>query len=114
MPGEGGQSGGADPAGPALRVPAPVPVARHSIQRTLTFQVTGDRLGREIVRALLALFALGLVVTTVVLAYEATQGGHWSNAKDWLQAVLPAETGILGSVLGFYFGSHQSERRSGQ
>lgn len=96
--------------GGGIRVPEPGPISRQRVQRKLTFQVTGDRLGREIVRALLALAALGLVFTTVILAYDATQGHSWSSAKEWLQVVLPAETGILGSVLGFYFGSHQAER----
>jgi hypothetical protein len=82
------------------------------VQEKLAFQVTGERLGREIVRALLALLALALVFMTVFLAYRASQGDRWPSAREWLQAVLPAETGILGSVLGFYFGAHQAERRS--
>jgi hypothetical protein len=100
-----------EPGLPGFRVPDPVPPTRQPIQGKLTFQIFGDRLGREIVRALLALAALALVFMTVVLAFNATQGHAWASAKDWLQVVLPAETGILGSVLGFYFGSHQSERR---
>jgi hypothetical protein len=61
--------------------------------------------GRELVRALIAIVALALVFLTVYLAYHASQHGRWGAAKQWLQVVLPAETGTLGSALGFYFGS---------
>jgi hypothetical protein len=105
---QGGGAGGGD----VIRVPEPPQVARQPVQRRLTFRVTGETLGREIVRALLALAALALVFWTVLDAYAATQGHAWAAAKEWLQVVLPAETGILGSVLGFYFGTHAGERRA--
>jgi hypothetical protein len=77
---------------------------------TLRTGLFAEFVGREVVRAMLALAALSLVCGTVYLAYRASQEHHWDSAKQWLQVVLPAETGILGSVLGFYFGSQQSER----
>lgn len=91
---------------PSAVVPPPPPLRRRRIEGSLVFQSAG----REIVRSLLALAALALVFLTVYLAYAATQGSHWTSAKEWLQAVLPAETAILGSALGFYFGSRQSGR----
>jgi hypothetical protein len=30
---------------------------------------------------------------------------HWPSVREWLQVVFPSETGLCGSVLGFYFGS---------
>jgi hypothetical protein len=30
---------------------------------------------------------------------------HWDQTKEMLQTVLPALTGLIGSVIGFYFGS---------
>jgi hypothetical protein len=30
---------------------------------------------------------------------------HWAQTKEMLQAILPALTGLIGSVIGFYFGS---------
>jgi hypothetical protein len=62
------------------------------------------------VRSLLALAALALVFTTVIMGYQGTAGKRWTAAKDWLVTVLPAETAILGSALGFYFGSRERER----
>jgi hypothetical protein len=61
----------------------------------------------ELVRASLALFSLALLIATVVLAWLSTRGTHWQNADKWLQIVLPAETAILGSALGFYFGDRK-------
>lgn len=61
-------------------------------------------------RTVLALAAFVLLALTVWWAYEASQGSHWASAKEWLQVVLPAETGILGSALGFYFGSRHGRR----
>ena len=29
----------------------------------------------------------------------------WTQTKDMLQIILPALSGLLGSVIGFYFGS---------
>jgi len=31
-------------------------------------------------------------------------GLHWIETKDLLQILLPAETALLGIVVGFYFG----------
>jgi len=59
---------------------------------------------------MLALLALALIILTVWLGYNASQGSHWDAGKDWLSAVLPAETAILGSALGFYFGSNKNNK----
>jgi len=77
-------------------------------ERRLTFEMAG----RELVRTVLALAAFVLVALTVWWAYAASQDGQWGAAKEWLQVVLPAETGILGSALGFYFGSRHSAARA--
>jgi hypothetical protein len=39
--------------------------------------------------------------------------GHWDATKEWLQAILPALTGLLGSAMGFYFGT-RSENNNNQ
>jgi len=64
----------------------------------------------ELVRASLALLSLFLLIATVVLAWLSVGDQEWADAEKWLQIVLPAETAILGSALGFYFG----DRRRGK
>jgi hypothetical protein len=92
-------------------VTAPAPLPQHKVKQVLTGSEAALRArssGQEIVRASLALIALGLVCFTVWLAYSASQIGNWSSAQEWLEVVLPAEVGTVGSALGFYFGSNRS------
>jgi hypothetical protein len=49
---------------------------------------------------------VGLVVG--FLALLATKD-HWDQTKEMLQILLPALTGLLGSALGFYFGTKSSQ-----
>jgi hypothetical protein len=35
----------------------------------------------------------------------ASWSDHWEQTKEMLQTILPALTGLIGSVIGFYFGS---------
>lgn len=49
-----------------------------------------------------------LVIFTLTIAVALTSAFfafHWTEGKDILLVLLPAETGLLGSVLGFYFAS---------
>jgi hypothetical protein len=48
---------------------------------------------------------------TIWFAYRSASRGRWDDVKDWMQAVLPAETGILGSALGFYFARERERDR---
>jgi hypothetical protein len=36
---------------------------------------------------------------------SASWADHWAQTKEMLQIILPALTGLIGSVIGFYFGS---------
>jgi hypothetical protein len=63
------------------------------------------RLVKERARTLLAgTFALAFLFT--LCASFVGSLTKWGPVKDWLQVVLPAETGLFGSALGFYFGSN--------
>ena len=91
-------------------VAAPAPLPQLELKQVLSGSEAALRArstGQEIVRAALALLALGLVGFTVWLAFSASQHGHWPPAREWLGVVLPAEVGTVGSALGFYFGSHR-------
>ena len=51
---------------------------------------------------LLAIFGYLVVFASI----ESTSWpAHWQQTKEMLQIILPAITGIIGTVIGFYFGS---------
>ena len=77
----------------------PAPIPQHELKQVLSGSEVALRArstGQEIVRATLALLALGLVCFTVYLAFSASQHGDWPSAKEWLDVVLPAEVGNRG------------------
>ena len=59
---------------------------------------------------LLALF--GFVIVWVAIK-SSSPDDVWKRTKDMLQIVLPALTALIGSVLGFYFGT-QKNNSAGQ
>jgi hypothetical protein len=63
---------------------------------------------QELVRAGLAVAFFLLLAVTVIWALVLVGGIGWTNAKEALQILLPAETGLLGSAAGFYFGSRRT------
>ena len=53
---------------------------------------------------LVSFFAV-LLALTIVLAYGSPLFGQdWAQIMQWLQVILPVETVLLGSAVGFYFG----------
>jgi hypothetical protein len=57
---------------------------------------------------------VGLVVGFLALLADACVASfatkdHWDQTKEMLQILLPALTGLLGSALGFYFGTKSSQ-----
>lgn len=88
------------PANPFARAVAPVQVTPYDPGRT-----------RERIRGLLALVSLGvfLVVISFYLWASLRLGtpAAWSQFKEAGGVILPAVTSILGTVLGFYFGSQR-------
>lgn len=70
-------------------------------------KLSGSRLVQERARSFLAsTFAVAFLLT-LAGGFAGSLTAHWSDVKDWLQVVLPAETGLFGSALGFYFGSRE-------
>ena len=53
---------------------------------------------------LVGFFAL-LFALTIMLAYGSpVLGQNWAQVREWLNAILPVETALLGSAVGYYFG----------
>ena len=57
----------------------------------------------EFVRAGLAVLLLLLVAAVILIALMKTE--TWADTKELLDIALPALTGLLGSAVGFYFGT---------
>src|SRR5579863_3322963 len=58
--------------------------------------------------AFICIFALTVIASLVVVIWF---GKEYPNMKDLIQALLPAETGLIGSAVGFYFGSEIGRQR---
>lgn len=56
-----------------------------------------------VIRATVALLLLVLLTVVVVMAMLRTK--TWADTKELLDVVLPAVTALLGSAIGFYFGT---------
>lgn len=53
--------------------------------------------------------ALFLIVVSIYLVSAIKSADtQWGHVKDAMQAIFPAVTSVLGTVLGFYFGSQKS------
>jgi hypothetical protein len=98
---------------PARSVPAQAPTlepasgARY-ILHTFTepeYRGLANRRTQERARMLLACVFAAAFLGTLGGSFFGAVSPHWGSVKDWLQVVLPAETGLFGTALGFYFGS---------
>jgi hypothetical protein len=63
----------------------------------------------EIMRAVLGLlFAVFLLIVIVWGFIKTSQGEEvWAQTKELLELVFPAITALLGSAVGFYFGTQK-------
>jgi hypothetical protein len=50
---------------------------------------------------LFALFAASVLLSLLLHVGDAS----WPQAKEFMQIAVPAELGLLGAAIGFYFGS---------
>ena len=65
-------------------------------------------IGQELVRAGLAFVFVVLFAMTIVWAFaNLGESDKWVRTKELLVILLPAETALLGSAVGFYFGSRR-------
>jgi len=68
-------------------------------------------IGRELVRSFLAFALLGLLFVTVWSTLGKVGKPAFKDAKELLEVLLPAETALLGSVMGFFFGREVSRKQ---
>lgn len=65
---------------------------------------------REKVRGRITLattLVFGLVLMTYLIGAFLAPDARWVRVKEAMQSVLPAVSSILGTVVGFYFGSQK-------
>jgi hypothetical protein len=53
---------------------------------------------------LVEFFAVLLALTILLAFIGPLFGQPWAQTMQWLQVILPVETVLLGSTVGFYFG----------
>ena len=69
-----------------------------------------DSVRKTVTLGLLAMLGWVIVWASIESASWPT---HWAQTKEMLQTILPAITGLLGSVIGFYFGSNANSNGAG-
>ena len=62
-----------------------------------------DSVRARLAEYLFYLFAATIAVGTLLIAFLDDSAAN--RVADWLTRLLPAELGVLGSAVGFYFGS---------
>ena len=65
---------------------------------------------REAVRASVTLIALVIflaVISFYMIQSARIENDHWLRLKEVMAIILPAVTSVLGTALGFYFGSQK-------
>lgn len=62
---------------------------------------------RDYVRLIVTVGLLLMLFIVIVWSCmeSASWPDHWNQTKEMLQTILPALIGLIGSVIGFYFGS---------
>ena len=113
MPVDQGPTPGDDaPHGTSLPLEV-LPASRSAGPRAVSIKPENDlkpyspERQRDYVRLVVAcglLLILGYVV--IFATVEASSyPQHWTQTKEMLQIILPALTGVIGTVIGFYFGT---------
>jgi hypothetical protein len=89
----------------------PIPVSREPEQKKSGF-VYDPEPRLDWVRAAIAAALLSAFLAIIAFALYSTRASAevYTRTKDLLDKLLPALTGLIGSALGFYFGS-RTERR---
>jgi hypothetical protein len=62
----------------------------------------------EWVRASLALIFAGMLAATGAWAFIEVHSNDWAHVKSLLDILVPAESALLGSAVGFYFGTKKT------
>ena len=73
-----------------------------AVTRPLTRRERVRIFRREVVRLLIVVFLFAAFLLTLVWSFISANGSNWTNVKDLLDLILPAETALLGTAIAFY------------
>jgi hypothetical protein len=62
---------------------------------------------REDARQAYTIFMLLIFAGQLLIGGIAVFTGSWASAEEYLKLTVPATIGVLGSAIGFYFGSQR-------
>jgi hypothetical protein len=95
------------------RQPRIEPVASVTVADT---QIYSPERQRDLVRLVVTaglLLILGYLVVFATVQSASSNPAKWNQTKEMLQILLPALTGIIGTVIGFYFGTSATRAQQG-
>jgi len=97
---------------PGLPPDAAVPIESLSplAERYSTEDEQSVVLVREQTRTVLAVIFAVIFALVLVIAGAGAFTTSWANLMEFLELALPAVTALLGSAVGFYFGTQTQQR----
>jgi len=95
------------PADTQIAVPVPSP-------QLTPYTPERQQQQRDWVRMIVTVAVLSIFAWVIIWASLESRSwpDHWAQTKELLQIVLPAVTGLIGSVTGFYFGTEVAHSNS--
>lgn len=81
------------------------PLKENFVLRPADPEERRDKVRAFTTGAFIILFGLTVLCSFAIVVFD---GMVWTNVKDLLQIMLPTETALIGSVVGFYFGSRST------
>lgn len=87
--------------------PLPGGEVDERVDRVMLHPQNRRLLVQELVRAGLAFSLVVLLGLVIILGFAKLGTKAWTNTKEFLDVIFPALIALLGSAMGFYFGSRK-------
>jgi hypothetical protein len=94
---------GGPPVGETLNISAP----SSATQPRIEYQPYNPEEQRDYVRLIVTVGLLAMLFIVIASACweSASWPNHWQQTKEMVQTILSPLIGLIGSVIGFYFGA---------
>ena len=87
---------------PASQVYHVGPFKNYVVERPADPEERRDYVRAFATGAFITIFGLTVLFCFVIVVFNTSA---WANTKELIQFMLPTETALIGSALGFYFGT---------